>query len=388
MAAPTEHWPPYYPPEAYPTFTTDSDFNAVRTFREPTPEHLYIPDPKIAPFQFSSSSLSAALSDPPPPPAPLPNNSVYNTPELSLQDIYQDAGETQQSLSPLSQFNGIPEMCDILMSQPGDFPQGLMDPPQMEASITQPAFEDNFNLSRLQDSSFYTSASPIFLTSDLSRTLDPLQFNFWKPRSAPETDFENSPRSTVDNRSVFNDDFSSASSTPFGISTPLSPGSSPWVGTIVDLPTNAEPPSSLLFSSPNDSHSSLLQRTRKHARKSKPSMKASTSTRLSSILALECVYSHSSCHVSISDLLFASNNLKPYACGRPRCWPAGQQTSLSCFSTSGELLDHTKDEHAEDEVAEKPYRCALTGCEKSWKVSHCPSYFCLLPLSAFSRRSQ
>lgn len=274
------------------------------------------------------------------------------------------------------------------MSQPGDFPQGLMDPPQMEASITQPAFEDNFNLSRLQDSSFYTSASPIFLTSDLSRTLDPLQFNFWKPRSAPETDFENSPRSTVDNRSVFNDDFSSASSTPFGISTPLSPGSSPWVGTIVDLPTNAEPPSSLLFSSPNDSHSSLLQRTRKHARKSKPSMKASTSTRLSSILALECVYSHSSCHVSISDLLLASNNLKPYACGRPRCWPAGQQTSLSCFSTSGELLDHTKDEHAEDEVAEKPYRCALTGCEKSWKVSHCPSYFCLLPLSAFSRRSQ
>ena len=238
----------------------------MRTFREPTPERLYIPDPKIAPFQFSSSSLSAALSDPPPPPAPLPNISVYNTPEIPVNDIFQDTGETQQSLSPLSQFNGIPEMCDIFMSQPGDYSQGLMDPPQMEASTSQPPFEDTFNLSHLHDSSFYTSASPIFVTSDLSRTLDPLQFNIWKPRSAPETDFENSPRSTIDNRSVFNDDFSSASSTPYGISTPLSPQSSPWAGTIVDLPTNSEPPSSLLFSSPNDSHSSLLQRTGKHAR--------------------------------------------------------------------------------------------------------------------------
>lgn len=70
-----------------------------------------------------------------PRPPPPPNISVYDTPEIPVNDIFQDTGETQQSLSPLSQFNGIPEMCDIFMSQPGgDYSQGLMDPPQMEAS--------------------------------------------------------------------------------------------------------------------------------------------------------------------------------------------------------------------------------------------------------------
>ncbi|KAF9481702.1 hypothetical protein BDN70DRAFT_876021 [Pholiota conissans] len=348
---PTEpQWPPYFPPEAYPTFPTDED-NTICIFREPTPETLHIQDPtNVAPFQPSSSSLSAALSDPPPPPRPLPPISLNNTPELLVQDIPNDS-ERQPSLSPLSQCNGIPEMNDILMSQPS-YPQPMqqMDTTHLETSITHLPYDDTFSLSRLHDSSFFTSASPIYIPTELPRTLDPLQFSFWKPRSAPETDFENSPRSTIDNRSVLNEDFSSAASTPFGLFTPLSPASSPFTGQIMELPSLDQPSStSLLFSPSNDSQSSLLQRTKKlSVRKPKPTMKTSTTTRLSSVLPLD-------------------PNLRPYACGYTTCWLAGAKSSLSCFSTSGELLDHTKDAHAESEVAEKPYRCALPGCDKSWK---------------------
>ncbi|KAF8202953.1 hypothetical protein BJ912DRAFT_1052975 [Pholiota molesta] len=321
VATAEPHWPPYFPPEAYPTFTTDADLNTIRTFREPTPEVLDMRDPNVAPFQFSSSSLSAALSDPPRPPPSLPPISLNNTPELLVQDIPNDP-DRQPSLSPLSQCNGIPEMNDILMSQPTIHSRHpWMDPA-------------------------WKHLSPIYQLPRSS--LDALQFSFWKPRSAPE-DFD-SPRSTIDNRSIFNDDFSSASSTPFGLFTPLSPASSPYTGTILDLP-NADLPTStsLLFSPSNESQSSLLQRTKKlNVRKPKPSMKATTATRLSSILPLD-------------------PNLRPYACGRPTCWPPGAKTSINCFSTSGELLDHTKEAHLESEVAEKPFRCALPGCEKSWK---------------------
>ncbi|KAF8971449.1 hypothetical protein BDZ97DRAFT_1786576 [Flammula alnicola] len=362
-----QHWPPYYPPEAYPTFPTDEDSSTVRTFREPTPAALDIPDPNVAPFQFSSSSLSAALSDPPRPPPPLPPVSVSNTPELLVQDIPNDP-ERQPSLSPLSQYNGIPEMNDVLMAL-DDYPQEPMDQRNLEASITQLPYDpDTFNIGRLSDSSFYTSASPIFIPSELSRTFDPLQFSIWKPRTVPEIDFDNSPRSIVDSHSILNDghdDLSSASSTPFIFSTPLSPNSSPNPGSLMDLP-NAEQPS-LLFAPPNESHFNHLRRTRKiNSRKPKPSMKISLATRLSSVLPLD-------------------PNLRPYACGRPTCWPAGATTSHNCFSTSGELLDHSKDQHSEEEVAEKPYRCSLPGCEKSWKSINGLQYHLQISTAHFTR---
>ncbi|KAG6888758.1 hypothetical protein C0992_007549 [Termitomyces sp. T32_za158] len=53
---------PYYPPEAYPCFPGEEDSLArVRTFRSPTPDVPHI-TPDVAPFQFSSSSLCAALA--------------------------------------------------------------------------------------------------------------------------------------------------------------------------------------------------------------------------------------------------------------------------------------------------------------------------------------
>jgi hypothetical protein len=65
-----------------------------------------------------------------------------------------------------------------------------------------------------------------------------------------------------------------------------------------------------------------------------------------------------------------SPSVKPYACGRERCWPAGADISSACFPTSKELLDHIRTEHTQDPAGHKPFRCALAGCGKSWKARH------------------
>ena len=42
--------------------------------------------------------------------------------------------------------------------------------------------------------------------------------------------------------------------------------------------------------------------------------------------------------------------------------------SISCFATSRELFDHCRSEHESDPPGDKSFRCALSGCDKSWKV--------------------
>lgn len=43
-------------------------------------------------------------------------------------------------------------------------------------------------------------------------------------------------------------------------------------------------------------------------------------------------------------------------------------TSRNAYVTSKELSDHSKTDHGGDLGGSKPFRCGLTGCEKSWKV--------------------
>ncbi|KAL5534629.1 hypothetical protein ACEPAG_1092 [Sanghuangporus baumii] len=58
-----------------------------------------------------------------------------------------------------------------------------------------------------------------------------------------------------------------------------------------------------------------------------------------------------------------------YVCGDSACLPAGTSESTSCYSTSGELLNHYKDKHMDDAgtSSETPFRCGLVGCNKGWK---------------------
>ncbi|KAH9891011.1 hypothetical protein C8Q73DRAFT_763833 [Cubamyces lactineus] len=73
--------------------------------------------------------------------------------------------------------------------------------------------------------------------------------------------------------------------------------------------------------------------------------------------------------IRLSSLLpaTADANVRAYACGHRDCWPAHARRSKSAFATSKELSDHSKYVHGGDLGGTKPFRCALTGCEKSWK---------------------
>ena len=265
-------WPTYYPLEVYSTFPQEDGLLFDRPFREPTPEALNIADPNIAPFQFSSSSLSAALSDPPRPATALPPLSAVNTPDL-----------VPPSLSPLSQCDGIPEVNDILMSF-DNLSNQSMDQEGMDTSIPSITYEydhiDNMGFNP-SDYSSYFSASPISISSEITRISDPSQ-NLWKPRNMSEFDLENSPFS------VFNS--SSTSSTPYILSSPLSLTSSPHTPSSVDLPMGEQPSSnSLLFSPPYEPHASTAPRPKKATsvrKRSKTSLKAASASRLSSTLSI------------------------------------------------------------------------------------------------------
>ena len=281
-------WPTYYPLEAYSTFPQENGLLFDRPFREPTPEALNITDPNIAPFQFSSSSLSTALSDPPRPAPALPPLSAVNTPDLVPPDQLNDC-ERQSSLSPLSQCDGIPEVNDILMSF-DNLSNQAMDHEDMDIpSITYECDHvDNMGFNPADYSSYF-SASPISISSEITRISDPSQ-NLWKPRNMPEIDLENSPFSVF---GLLHDghNSSSTSSTPYILSSPISLTSSPHTpSTTVDLPMGEQPSSnSLLFSPPYEPHASTAPRPKKATslrKRSKASLKAASASRLSSTLSI------------------------------------------------------------------------------------------------------
>lgn len=66
--------------------------------------------------------------------------------------------------------------------------------------------------------------------------------------------------------------------------------------------------------------------------------------------------------------MYHSPSIKPYACGHESCWPSNAASSRACYCTSRGLSDHNKTAHPEDSGGDRPYRCGLEGCGKSWKV--------------------
>lgn len=196
-------------------------------FTPPPPER---PNPEVAPFQPSSSSLSAALSHFPR--FIQPALSIVNTPELT-----QDTLDDMTDFSPLSQ---LPDMNDVLMS-PDDSPYE----PQLRPDVAHAPYEDPFFFP-IADG--WQDISPI----THPREIDDVFQGMWKMRETEEIELD-SPRSVLDGLVNFPDNFSSPLttpySTPFFHSNPLSPMSSPNPVSFIDLP-NAELPSngSLLFS--------------------------------------------------------------------------------------------------------------------------------------------
>ncbi|KAF8078333.1 hypothetical protein FPV67DRAFT_1663083 [Lyophyllum atratum] len=311
---------PYYPPEAYPCFPTEGS-NLDLSFQEPTHDVSSV-SPDVAPFQFSSSSLSAALSD-------IPQNS------RSLPTIYE--GEhTTPVLPPPHE-----ETHQDVTNQPS----------QDDFSVH---FEQDQDLSRIflgvhvdEDGVFHYSeganTAPISPNGMIPETeVDPWEHFipdlFASPASAllPLHGLDALDRNVSDN-------MSSTLSTPFHFALSLSDPSTPNSSSPVDLPTSDQPSNTAVISPKRRSQRTKRRRGRKPENPDKPH-------RLSSSLPLT-----------------TDPSVRPYACGRERCWPADALISSSCFATSKELFEHSKIDHARDVPGDRPFRCALAGCGKSWK---------------------
>ncbi|KAF8898459.1 hypothetical protein BD779DRAFT_1484033 [Infundibulicybe gibba] len=327
------HWAPYYPPEAYPSLSyPDESLYVVHSF-EALQEDITSVSPPIPPFQFSSSSLSAALSDPPRISQPLPP--VPSTPEVQFQDPYDP--------DPGSSASPSPSHCT-----PDPDPD---DPMPVDEFTTN---GEAIHSGQLLVQCFPDLSSTTFYQSAGSHTLDniPNETAWLSPNShlsqLSAFPYDHSSPQLLINGSFDAECLSSATSTPFGPSSSLSPTSSPNpVSPLELLPSERPLTNSLLFSS--DSGPSRSQR-RPRKLPSKKLIKPQGQVRLSSMLPLT-----------------PDASVLPYACGHEKCWPAEVLESRARFATSKELFEHSKKDHAMDPLADKPFRCALAGCNKSWK---------------------
>ncbi|KAF7367282.1 hypothetical protein MSAN_00790200 [Mycena sanguinolenta] len=330
-----ETWPyypdaPYFPPEAYPSVLSTEELSHVgHSFREPTPQ---MPDsPEVPPFNFASSSLSAALSDPPRTSLPLPP-----VPDEEPLDNNQGGLEPEPvastSHSPLLYSESVPYTLDTI------------SPAQL--SLRPSLFETL--ATRSQPPPLCRCPSPPASSSSSSPR--------WRsPAVSPSTDYLPLPDDSrlLGRTSSVGPYTSSSSSSPFAPPSSLSPADSPIPCSPVDLPqtdpsTDHLPVDSLLFSS---SHYRIAPSKREKKSKPRKPPKPLGELRLSSLLSTD-------------------PNVQAYACGRFPCWPPGAAIGNECFATSRELIEHRRVVHGDggESPADRPYRCALAGCGKSWKT--------------------
>uniref|UniRef100_A0A0W0F5S4 Uncharacterized protein n=1 Tax=Moniliophthora roreri TaxID=221103 RepID=A0A0W0F5S4_MONRR len=277
-----EPYYPYYPPESYPLFSE----GPTTSFREPTPE----PTPAVphaASFQFSSSSLSAALSEPSGASQPSPSSSYLEPPADSscgssptaqhspmLSPSYQASPaemmnhtmllDNFSTQTPFLIFNGLPSLCiegePFISHEPGLFtealdPSGVFSLPQDGIGIELAKLPQG---SRLDEAPLYDrqAGSPF---SDIS----------------PE---------------MIAGEMSSASCSPAERLSQLSPTSSPGSGAPVDLPPNESTPSnSLLFAETPLVPASGSEGAGRPGRKSKSTASAGTTALSSNVQRLSTV---------------------------------------------------------------------------------------------------
>ena len=317
-------------------------------------EPLNVRDLPTLNFDSSSSSLSSALDE---------SLAVSRRPRLqqTLPTIVEHMHDRvdQQGIwtSPLSLENTPELVQDQFDEHEYQFSPDLIVTADVQDSGLLP-HEDRY---RYRDHDIF-SASPM-MTSLLQ--LSPTNPTQSAKSFYMELDFDHSPASSVASWDFYP---SSASSTPFGLGlqTTLSPTESPNPVSPLDLPNQLqESGSSLLFSPAGVPRVAPSKRTRKlPQRKNRPTIKVTSSARLSSMLPLS-----NECVITIPDRYFiltdSSPTIRPYACGYDEC-----QSPEFSYSTSRDLSDHWKDKHGgECQGDAKPFKCSLEGCGKTWKVS-------------------
>ncbi|KAK7064591.1 transcriptional activator Myb [Favolaschia claudopus] len=332
---------PYYPPEAYHSFLAGEELMlASPSFRVATPR---MPEtPKVPPFNFASSSLSAALSDPPPTSMPLPPVPEEEPPNAD-QDLEFDfpafASTSHSPPRPPEPPDPIPYTLQTISPA-----QLTLRPPRVETvpAIVRPPSPRaaEYRSPVISDTSSPRWRSPNIFSSANSSLPD-------EHRASPPILFDHASPATSAGQ-----DPESSSPSPFVPPSSLSPTDSPIPCPDMELPPiETLPVNSLLFSS-SPYYRLAPSKREKRSRIRKPP-KALGETRLSSLLPLS------------TDL-----SVRAYACGRHPCWSSHGQMESTCFATSKDLLEHRKQVHGEggESPDDRPYRCALLGCGKSWKT--------------------
>ncbi|KAG6868553.1 hypothetical protein C0993_001249 [Termitomyces sp. T159_Od127] len=196
---------PYYPPEAYPCFPGEE--GSFRSFRSPTPDVTHI-TPDVAPFQFSSSSLCAALSVDPQVSESLPAPCTGSEPPSPLIPDQTDG-------TGVSGFNSNPTSKD-------DFPINFMHSTDLSQIFLGVHFDDN-GIFQYPESD---NTTPIDIN-----VVPVVEARQWSPIMPSSI---SSPASA---HGQLGTDTSSTHSTPYDFPLPLSGSSSPNPSPI-DISTN------------------------------------------------------------------------------------------------------------------------------------------------------
>jgi hypothetical protein len=280
---PQTTWSPFYTPEHFTTPLEDS---------YPLPNDFCLPvlptDVQNAPFQFSSSSLSAALSD------PLQHN-VFSSPLPNLIEDHCDPDFPSASVSPASPNND-------LISNIEDQPMAMCDISTFHDSLELGRIlsQVNFNSPSLHNDQALdvngATVSPLFSPQDMSQpTALPPQGSPWTP-SSPFEAFGFSPVEQPHQLHHFSsfsyedgalDELSSTASTPIHFISPLSPASSPGAISPIDLPSNdLQTAGSLLFSPTQRPREPAMDTHRRRRMTTRRSLKPPGTGRLSANLAI------------------------------------------------------------------------------------------------------
>ncbi|KAL4257294.1 MYB transcription factor 20 [Pleurotus pulmonarius] len=308
----------------------------------------------LVPLPISSfSSLSNALSDPPPPPRPLPTVTV-NTPRIdsdlltpttsSPQPSIVGLMDSQMTLVDHSEYTPTPFMSESQLSpHPSDTTQTLSCPDGADSEGSNNSPEA------------YSHEAPE--APEASALVQPSELLQQSPYSS-EVELLRVGLALGTNDAFLVDGSPGSVSSPGGIA-PLSLPSqtpSPSLTASTELPSpspisTSAPAGSLLFSTPTfqvTPSESSQPRKRKSPIQMRRILEDAKPHRLSSRLRLTL-----------------DSSVLPYACGYDRCWPTDASCSTSCFAMSKDLSEHVKTH--EDESSDRPFRCGLAGCGKSWK---------------------
>ncbi|KAL4069412.1 hypothetical protein J3A83DRAFT_3553486 [Scleroderma citrinum] len=363
------------------------DFN----MQQPQPQQPYwennMPVPVAAPFQYTSSSLSTALFDPvtqqysdyPPSSMSSASSSAYvNLPSTSTSPASHsmEFAATAMYEENARQFDQLHRHTPVSVSDdyyitPATHEDRRMSHHQHSFPLQHP---DHIHSSLQRSDLFYHSYPPRDQPCDNTMVLHQPRAQYYDQLHTDQLSLSSRPPTSTQHSLHYAQQQSdqlvrcTSPSTPqqdLAPSTePFYPPTSPPHNSLVHRSTPSLPKSSLsspypkqppqldtsqpVQGEPNPSIIRARQRVRQTAPRKRPDAQAPL--RLS------------------SDLPATSDpSIRPYACGHESCWPAHASTSLACYSTSRGLSDHTKAEHLDDVGGDRPYRCGLEGCGKSWK---------------------